>query len=185
MTTLRRNITRTVLLLLLLPAAAFLNAQKPDSPAVAQLLEKVKGHAALADNDAAALASFLRSGLSWQSHGVQLESIKFHVNNLVKDTAEMSELRHEGSPWQQQAIDRISPLLPEIASHLTATIQHFNENLNQTRMKPYRELVLNNEKLIHNAHEIIADFVDYGEAKNKAEALERELEPPPSKAPGI
>jgi hypothetical protein len=43
-------------------------------------------------------------------------------------------------------------------------------------MKPYRDLLLTNQTIIHNAHEIIADYVDYSEAKAKADALEKDLQ---------
>jgi hypothetical protein len=63
-----------------------------------------------------------------------------------------------------------------MAVHLTATINHLNENPSQTQMQPYHNYVDTNYELISKAHHVISDVVDYGEAKAKAESLEKELQ---------
>jgi uncharacterized phage infection (PIP) family protein YhgE len=171
------TISRLAVLALLLPVG-MLAAQNPDSPAVSKFLEEVKSHAALAEDDADTLASYTLSNLDWKTHGNQLNRMKEHVNDLIRESNQLSSMRDEGSPWQQEAIDRISALLPEMASSLTETINLFNTNKNQTKMKPYRDLTKYNQTLIQKAHEIISDFVDYSEAKAKAGALEKELQLP-------
>lgn len=170
---------RTTVLLLLAPAG-MLVAQNPDSPAVTQLLNQVKAHAEMANDNAATLSSFLNSRLDWRTHSHQLDEIRNHVNNLIRDSNELVMLRGEGSPWQQEAIDRISQLLPEMAAELTATIKHLSENQGRVAMEPYKNYVRNNEVLIRASSKIISDFVDYGEAKAKSEALEKQLQIPTS-----
>lgn len=177
------SITQLAVLVLLLPGG-MLAAQNPDSPAVSKLLEEVKSHAALADDDAHTLASFVMSDLHRTTHSEQLMSIKEHVNDLIQDANQLSTMRGEASPWQQEAIDRISGILPEMASNLTATINHLNDNPNQTKMQPYRDLAKANETIIHKAHEIISDFVDYGQTKAKADELEKQLQLPASSESG-
>ncbi len=108
--------------------------------------------------------------------------MKDHVNNLINDYNQLGTLRAEGSPWQQEAIDRIDPLLRSMADHLNATIQHLNENQNRIQMPPYRDYVHANWELINRTHNLIADFVDYGDAKIKADSLEQKLELPVSGA---
>jgi hypothetical protein len=171
-------------LVLLIPIGR-IAAQNQDSAEITKLLNDVRNHAALAEDDANTLESFTRSKLHSRTHSTQLSGIKEHVNDLIRDSNELSTMRDLGSPWQQSAIDRINPLLREMASSLTSTMVHFNENLNRTQMKPYRELVLNNQTVIRKAHEIISDFVDYGEAKAKAEALEKDLQISSASEPGV
>jgi hypothetical protein len=179
------HIARIALVLLLLPGA-LLAAQNPDSAAISSLLQSVKAHAAAADDDSATLAAYARSGMDKKHHGLKLNRIREHVNRLIVDSNELNSIRHEGSPWQQQAIDRITGLLPEMADHLTATINHLNEHPSHTNLQPFRDYVFNNERLIHNAHEIISDYVEYGEAKAKTEALEKELAVPADASnPGV
>jgi hypothetical protein len=90
----------------------------------------------------------------------------------------MGELRAEGSPWQQIAIDRIDMYLRKTAAQLSATITHLNENQSQVHMQPYREYVQENRELTSSLAKLIDDFVDYGESKSDAEALEQHLEVP-------
>ena len=177
-------VVRIAILALLLPVA-MLAAQNQDSEAISKLLDQVKSHAAQASDDAATLESYTRSTLSWQSHGMQLNQMRSHVNNLLKDASMLMEMRDEGSPWQQEAIDRIDPLLPVIASHLSATIDHYNDNQNRLQLQPYRNLVLANQKLIDQAHTLISAFADYSEAKARADELEKKIELPASTEPSI
>ena len=170
-------VVRLAIVALLLPVS-LLAAQNPDLSAVSEALEQVKSHAAKADLDAHTLVSYTRSGVGWRNHGDQLTLIKKHVNDLIEDGNRLSTMRDEASPWQQDAIDRITSLLPEMSSQLSATIDHLNDNQNRTHMKAFRDLVRTNETIIHNAHEIISDYVDYGEAKAKADALAKELQLP-------
>jgi uncharacterized membrane protein YccC len=178
------SLLRTAIFALLLPAS-LLAAQNPDSPAVNQLLTQVKSHAMLADDDAATLSSYLNSRMHWKSHGYKLEQIKGHVNDLIRDSNELVAMRGEGSPWQQEAIDRISQLLPEMAAELTATIQHLRDNQNKLAFAPYRDYVRNNEKLIHTASQMISDFVDYGNAKARSQTLDRQLQLPAGPPSGL
>jgi hypothetical protein len=171
----KRSIARITILSLLLPAG-MLTAQKADSKAVNNLLAEVKLHDDQAEDDASTLGTYARSNLHWQTHGTRLNQIKVHVNDLIQDSNQLTSLREEGSPWQQEAIDRISPLLPQMALHLTVTINHFNDHLNQIQMKPYHDYVRENQKLIHTAHAIISNLVDYAEAKARMDALEKDLQ---------
>ena len=169
-----------ITILALLAPSGVASAQKPDSPAITQLLEKVRAHADRAEYDAQMLENYTRSRMSWESHGSQLETMRHHVNDLISDTNELTKLRDEGSPWQQQAIDSIDALLPEMAAHLTATIEHYRDNRNRTRMQPYRDLVVANQDFLEHAHNLIVDYVEYGESKAKTEALEQQLGVPDS-----
>lgn len=177
------TISGLAILALLLPAGT-LAAQNPDSAAVSKLLQEVKSHAAEADEDAHELASYTLSDLGWQTHAKQLNLMKEDVNALIRDSNRLGSMRDEGSPWQQDAIDRISGLLPEMAAHLTNTINHLNDNKNRTKLQPYRDLALTNQTIIHKAHEIISDYVDYGEAKAKADTLEKQLQLPAASESG-
>lgn len=146
--------------------ALLARAQAPsDSPVMNNLFTEVKLHSSQVEADAEILESYTRSPVSWQSHARQLEIIKEHVNNLIRDTSQMSSLREEGSAWQQEAIDRINPLMHEMADHLTASLEHLNAEPGKVHMQPYRAYVRANFELVHKTHQLISDFADYSEAK--------------------
>ena len=163
-------------LAVLLPLASLKAAPPADNAKINQLLDQARVHAALADDDADELVSYTRSPLSWQSHAIRLETIKGHVNDLIEDVNTLSAMREQGSPWQKTAIDRIDPLLKEIAQHLSMTIQHLSDNPTRIHVQQYRDYVNANRELINRAHNVIGDLVEYGQAKAKTEALEVEHE---------
>jgi hypothetical protein len=169
---------KTGLLGLMLLMPAFAKAQTADSNAITDLLKEAKTHAVLAEEDAVTLETYTRSTLSWQAHGNRLDDMTVHANDLIRDYKKLSSMREEGSPWQKEAIDRIDPLLHEMADHLQATINHFNDNKNRLQMGPYRDYAKANRDLMSKTNQLISDFVDYGEAKTKANLLEKTLELP-------
>lgn len=176
-----RNILKGAsMLALLLSGALTLSAQNPDSKQITILFAEMKQHATFAEDDANLLESYTRSGVSWESHARTLDTIKDHVNALGSDFKEAMRLRDEGSPWQQEAIDRVGPLLQGMAAHLTATMEHHRKNPSHVRMPPYLDYVHANQEYAARTSALIHDLVDYGEAKARSEDLEQKLELPTS-----
>jgi len=173
-----RNFSLAVLALALASGTSIGFAQTADSEQISNLLKQAKSHAVLAEHDAATLESYTRSKVSWELHGRQLSRIKEHVNELGQLNKQLSDLRAEGSPWQQVAIDQIDRRLREMANLLTATINQLNHNPSQVHMQAYRDYVKANCELTSRIAKMIEDFVDYDEAKSKAESLEQKLELP-------
>jgi hypothetical protein len=170
--TLKRS--ATLGLLALVPI--FAQAQKPDSTAISDLLREAESHAVLAQQDAETLESYAHSTVSSETHANRLTLIRDHANDLIKDFNQLSSMRGEGSPWQQEAIDRVNPLLHEMADNLSATIDHFKDNKARTQMPPFREYVKANRDLMGRTSQLISDFVQYGETRAKKLALEKTLE---------
>jgi hypothetical protein len=147
-----------------------------DSGQISELLSEARGHAIAAENEAATLDAYTRSRLNWRSHGTQLEVMKKHVNELGKIAGEMNDLKAEGSPWQQDAIQQVAPLLEEMASNLTKAIEHLNANQSQVHMQTFRDYARTNYELAKRTADLIRDYVDYDEARSAAESLEQKLE---------
>jgi hypothetical protein len=167
-----------VLVLALSMGSSTSSAQSADSEQISSLMLQAKSHAMHAEDDAATLDSYARSKLTWQSHASQLEKIKVHINELGKLNKQLGDVRNEGSPWQQTAIDQVDVRLRELADLLTRTINHMNDHPSQIHMLPYREYVKANYQLTSRITEMINDFVDYDQAKSTAETLEQKLELP-------
>lgn len=155
-------------------------AQVQDSVEINNLLSQAKIQAGLAVNDAEKLDSFLRSNVSWQTHAMSLESMKEHVNELGRIHMELTNVRDQGSAWQQDAIDQIEPLLQSMADNLTATMNHLNENVNRVRMPTYRDYVKANYELAQKTSQAIDDYLEYSKVKVRTHQLELKLELPES-----
>jgi hypothetical protein len=152
------------------------DADAQDSAQVQELLKKTEAEAALLDLDSRHLVAFQRSRLSWESHATQLELIKEHVNKVGKLEEQLRDARESGCPWQQEAIDRVNPLLRELAGNLEGTISHLNRHQSALFASPYPEYVTTNAELVTELHEMISDFVDYGKTKQTFQQLQQRLE---------
>ena len=149
-----------------------------DSKEVSGLLADVKTEAIQLRHDADELKSFTHSSLSWESHTRKVEEIKGHVNNAGELLSKLENAKGEASPWQQQAIDRITPMLKELASNTTATIEHLNQRPKLLHTSPYADYVDANYEVASSLEELISDYVDYGKSKARSEELTSKLEVP-------
>jgi hypothetical protein len=150
-------------------------AQSPDSERITTLLQHAREHSVKANLDAEQIDAFTRSKASWQSHSVQLRHMTDDVNELGKDMSDLTAARPEGSPWQQEAIDDVDPLLRSLADHMTAMIQHLKDNQTLVHMPPYVDYAGANYELSQTLLAMIDDYIGYAEAKAKTEFLERKL----------
>jgi len=156
-------------------------AQNKDSKVITDLLKEAESHAILASVDAETLESYTRSHtVSWQSHAYRLRNVADHANDLIQDFNKLSSMRSEGSPWQQEAIDRVDPLLKEMADHLNTTIAHFRVNKHRVNMPAFDNYVKADREYMGRTSELISSFVDYGQTRAKAIDLEASLDLPPA-----
>ena len=154
-----------------------LSAQKQENPEVTQLLADTRDKAAELSRDADDMESMIRADVSWQSHADMLELIKTHVNQLGKIAAQLEQKRDSASQWQQQAIDRMLPVLKELATNTTAAINHLNENKTRPlQTSSYPQYLSENADAAHNLSDMISSFVKYGDSRAKVEKLEQKLE---------
>jgi hypothetical protein len=154
-------------------------AQAPkDSREVSSILADIKTEAIQLRDDADQLKAFTHSTFSWESHASKVEQMKDHINNAGKSLSKLDSLRADASPWQQQAIDRITPLLKELASKVESTIEHLNKKPVLLQTGPYVDYVAANDDLSSNLAELISDYVEYGKSKAKSEELAERLEVP-------
>jgi hypothetical protein len=166
-------------LFVLVAGPSYAIAQNTDSAAISKLLNEARTYAVQADSDTAELESYTNSRLHWQTHAQQLEIIRSHVNNLGRVVKEMQDMKGEGSPWQQDAIDRINPLLSQMAQQLTTIIEYGNKNPNRIHMMEYKNYVRSGAELAAQTSRLISDIVAYDRAQSRAQRLEQTLELPP------
>ena len=169
---------------LLLAALAFATSAvygaqtSKDSKEVSSILADVKTEAIQLRDDADQLKGFTHSTLSWESHVRKIDQIKQHVNNAGELLTKLDNAKSTASPWQQQAIDRITPMLKELASNTTSTIEHLNQKPKLLHTGRYADYVSANHDLASRLAELISDYVDYGKSKARSEELAERLEVP-------
>lgn len=170
--------------LLAVALALPMHAQTEDSPDINRLLSDARVHAWEAARDAETLQSYTMSKIGWETHASQLRMITGHVNDLGKVAAQLTDMRSQGSPWQQTAIDRINPLLRELADDTTTTIKHLSDHPNQVNMQQYRDYASASNDDADRIATLISDFVNYGKAKARTQRLADKLELPATSGSG-
>jgi DNA repair exonuclease SbcCD ATPase subunit len=172
------------LLMGLLAAGCFLissGAPAADTPSgssqeVNQLLSQIKTEAKALEDDADVLALWTRARQGgWQSHSMKLSEIREHVNQAGQLLAKLNEAREGASPWQQQAIDRIYPLLKELADNTETTINHLRDNQSRIHFPPYTDYAKAGYDLAKELASLISDYVDYGDHEAEFHRLQEKL----------
>jgi lambda repressor-like predicted transcriptional regulator len=159
----------------LLPVAS--RAQDPqDNPSVTAQLNAAKPILARIKKDAADMESYSRTnGLSWQTHSTALEKIKADVNELQQNMRGLQSHRTIASPWQQDAIDRITSLANALATVMNETIAQLGKSKSRPTAPPYPEYLKANTRIANDLSDEIDDVIDYGQAKAKMDSLAKQL----------
>lgn len=161
----------------LLGVALFLPGWTPaygDSAQVSQLLEQARTSATQLNRDSNDMASYAGSRLSWEGHAQQINRIKEHINKSGEILAKLHEQRDGAEPWQQEAIDQITPMLQKLASNTESIINHLNDR-QQTWHPEYEGYLKSNAETAQDLSTLIRDYVDYGKARSKTESLGKSL----------
>jgi hypothetical protein len=113
------------------------------------------------------------------SQKASINQTKNDVNALVRQVEKLKAARSEASPWQQTAIDRITPFLDELGGYTDAILEQLKgtEGHNFTEYKDFLEA---NADYSADLAAMIAEFVDYGNTKARLEQLGAKLEIPAS-----
>ena len=148
------------------------------SEKIHELLTQVKAEAIELKRDAHDLEIWAQGKqISWRTHGAQLSVIREHINKAGKLLAQMNEARHAASPWQQRAIDRIHPLLKELADNTGATINHLNDARSNVHFSEYADYAKAGSDLAEELASLVSDYVDFGEHEADYHRLKGKLEP--------
>jgi hypothetical protein len=150
-------------------------ADAPDSEQVSKLLSEAKTAAFQIKEDAIIMESYTRVDVSLESHAVAINLVKDHVNELGRVVNKLNEAKGSASPWQRTAIDRIQPYLDELGGYTTAVIEHINGTPKHTAAE-YKDYLEANVDYSGDLAAMIADYVNYGNAKQRVERLSAKLE---------
>jgi len=149
-----------------------------DSEQVSKLLSEAKTQAVFLREDATTMEMYTRSTSSWEVHAATVTQMKEHINAAGRTVAKLDEARNLASPWQEIAIDRIKPLLKEMAANTEAEINYISKNPRRLEDRSYRDYIEANADVADKLAGLISDFVSYGNTKNRLEKLTTRLEVP-------
>ena len=161
--------------LMISPATRDLASSVGDSKEISTLLSEAKSEAIELREDAEKMSAFTRTKLSWESFATKINEIRDHVNKTGELLASLNQARETGSPWQQQAIDHITPALKELATNTESTIEHLNENRRLVHSKELEDYCFVNYELAKELTALVGDFIDYGETEARFAELQKKV----------
>jgi hypothetical protein len=147
---------------------------EPSNPVagdVSSLFQDAKTTADQLKRDVVEMESYARSALSWRSHAVQITRIKDHINKAGQLAAQLEKSRNNAQPWHETAIDRLTPLLKELASNTSAMIERINQQKSMND-PAYNAFLKSNEDLATELSKLISDTVDYDKTKTELQKLD-------------
>src|SRR5580658_10188889 len=125
------------LVCVVVPSTSYAQATS-DNPSVTAQLTDAKTIVAKIKKDAIQMQSYTQTtGLSWQTHSTALQKIKDDVNTLQQNMRGLQSHRTVASPWQQEAIDRVTGFANDLATNMNATIDRLNKSKSRPTAPPY------------------------------------------------
>jgi hypothetical protein len=159
-----------------IPSTSYAQATS-DNASVTPQLNDAKTIAAKIKRDAVQMESYAQNtGLSWQTHSTALEKIKADVNALQQNMRGLQSHRTVASPWQQEAIDRITGFANDLATNMNAAIDRLNKSKSRPTAPPYPEYLKANTRIASDLADEIAATIDYGQNKAKLDSLGQQLD---------
>lgn len=111
----------------------------PSADEASSLLKQIGMNASKLSQDGATLATLSRSGVPSKSHGIFLNSVKDQINETGRLLGRLEQIKAGATPWQQQAIDQLTPIAQQVASNTQGAIKQLNGNPGQLFAPAYTD----------------------------------------------
>jgi hypothetical protein len=183
MTTKNIFITAAMLITLSLPLAQA-GVGVPGTITVAELaretaakktLTRAQASARAVADEADQLRRIANPMFSPDSHRGTLAALKGKVNRMGQEISSLRVERESLAPWEQQAIDKILPLLQSTAENTESAIQYFNEHGDRLWMKTYRDYADRIRQGSDEIAKILKNYLKYDELRDQEVYVEERL----------
>jgi hypothetical protein len=139
-----------------------LAAQAQTQPQVSPRLSEVKNLVTLLKSDMATLDFLAHAGTGSEAHASIFNLYADRINALRRQADELETNRKNGTAWQQVAVDRIVPVMKELAASAEAAVRAANSNGN----RPGKDYFQLNSDLADELSTVIAAWADYAKTKD-------------------
>lgn len=147
-------------------------ADAPD--AVSRLLTDARTHSSQLSADWKSYTK--QPNVNWTGDTAEVNHLKEDVDATAKAAAALNDLRKQASPEQVATIDRIVPVMEEIADNTTKAIQFLGTNQKRLSGKEYKEYMDASSDTSNQLAGIISKLVEYSSHKTKFDEAKRTLE---------
>jgi hypothetical protein len=162
------------LLLFGLPLSA--SATRDTNQQLTQLLADASNEAFELANAADETETLIVSDANWVNHALMLARVKGHVDNMALIIEKLSKAQKSGSELQEQAVERMLPLVKELSANTTAAINDLNQNKSRPISGPYTQYLKKNAETAHQLSSMITALLEYEKSMTEIEQLRSELD---------
>jgi hypothetical protein len=142
-----------------------------------RLLQDIRTLSAQAAESAEHLNSASRrNSLDWRSHALYLTEISAHINTMGAKLDRLQEIHGMIAPWQQKAVERVTPKAAALAAHTEEAIAHLNENQGSLWLPHYTNRVNAMSEHGEEINRTVSMFLDYGKSSDRLKGLENQIE---------
>jgi hypothetical protein len=160
----------------LIPSPSYAQGGSDNASVTAQL-NAAKPIVAKIKKDAVQMESYgTNSALSWASHSAALDKIKADINELQQNMRGLQSHKTTASPWQQDAIDRITGFANDLATNMNAAIDRLNKSKTRPTTPPYPAYLKANTRIVTDLGDEIDATIDYGQNKAAADTLGSQID---------
>lgn len=121
-------------------------------------------------------AASRQNQLHWRSHAQYLNEIRTHVNTMGDKLDRLQEIHGMIAPWQQEAVERVTPKAVALAAHAEEAIAHLNENQSRLWVPHYTDRFTAMSEHGEEINRTVSMFLDYGRTSDRLEGLESQIE---------
>jgi hypothetical protein len=143
------------------------------------LLQQMKTQAVQVRDLADRLQAFDRDGdlISWQTDADVLTAARAQVNAMDADLCRLRAIRRVTLPWQQKAIDRVTPKVIELTEYVQDAVQNLNHNHTTVNMldRSYAEDADFMYRRADTIARMVGNFEEYAAASTEIQQISPKL----------
>jgi len=151
---------------------------RSDSQELTTLLEQASDEARELAIDAEDLQTLIVNDQNWLTHTLKLAKIKGHVDNMSLIVDKLTRAQKSGSELQEQALQRILPLVKELQANTTAAMNYLNQNKDRPVSDAYKQYLEKNAETARQLSSIISALDDYEKSMTEINRIRSRLTGP-------
>jgi hypothetical protein len=146
-----------------------------DSPELETLLEQASDEARELAFGAEDLQTLIVSDQNWLTHTLKLAKMKGHVDNMALIVDKLTKTQRSGSELQEQAVERILPLVKQLQDNTAAATNYLNQNKDRPVSDAYKQYLEKNAETARQLSDIISALDDYEKSMTEINKMRSKL----------
>ncbi len=156
----------------------FAGVARNDSQELTTLLEQASDEARELAVDAEDMQALVVSDQNWLAHALKLAKIKGHADNMAMIADKLAKAEKSGSALQEQAVERILPMVKELDANTTAAMNYLNQNRDRPVSDTYKQYLEKNAETAQQLSDIISAFDEYEKSMTEINRMRSKLTAP-------